>query len=421
MRAPGKSSGVVPTFRSASRARPAAFAPPALRRASPKLARCASERRGEGLHHSRLLLLPAVAASLCIVVSAQTPPAANWPQFRGNARLTGVAPAPPAETLQLKWTYEAGESIESSAAIADGAVYVGSSKGELIAIDLETGTLRWKYATGEAGFIGESSPAVTADTVFIGDLAGVLHAVAVADGRRLWAFKADDEIRSSPVVVNDLVLIGSYDTYLYALEQKTGRVRWKLQTDGPVHATPAVHNGVIYVGGCDEQFRAVRVSDGKTLFALPIGSNMGASSAIEGERAYVGTYGADVFAIDLRARKVAWSYRDPDREFPYYSSPAIADGRVIIGGRDKAVHALDAASGRSAWKFVTRARVDSSPVVAGGRVFVGSSDGKLYVLDAASGRKRWEFEAGDAITASPAIAAGRVVVGATDGRIYCFG
>ena len=126
-------------------------------------------------------------------------------------------------------------------------------------------------------------------------------------------------------------------------------------------------------------------------------------------------------AINLQTRKLAWSFRDPDREFPYYSSAALVDGRVIVGGRDKAIHAIDAASGRSVWKFVTRARVDSSPVVAGGRVYVGSNDGKLYVLDAATGQKRWEFDAGDAVTASPSISAGRLVVGSTDGRLYCFG
>src|SRR5262245_54311785 len=44
---------------------------------------------------------------------------AAWPQFRGNPRLTGVAAAAPSDTLRLKWTYEAGDSIESSAAIVD--------------------------------------------------------------------------------------------------------------------------------------------------------------------------------------------------------------------------------------------------------------------------------------------------------------
>ena len=76
-------------------------------------------------------------------MSAQTPATNNWPQFRGNARRTGTATTPPPATLSLKWTYEAGEAIESSAAIVDGAVYVGSTKGELVALDLETGKRRW--------------------------------------------------------------------------------------------------------------------------------------------------------------------------------------------------------------------------------------------------------------------------------------
>ena len=43
----------------------------------------------------------------------------GWPQFRGSPRLTGAAGEVPAAPA-LKWTYEAGETIESSAAIADG-------------------------------------------------------------------------------------------------------------------------------------------------------------------------------------------------------------------------------------------------------------------------------------------------------------
>src|SRR5207253_2660062 len=109
---------------------------------------------------------------ISVLVSAQTPTAANWSQFRGDARLTGIA---------------------------DGAVYVGSAKGELLAIELESGKLRWKYSTGEGGFIGESSPAVGADAVYVGDLAGVVHAVGIRDGRRLWTFRTDGEVRSSPV------------------------------------------------------------------------------------------------------------------------------------------------------------------------------------------------------------------------------
>ena len=207
----------------------------------------------------------------------------------------------------------------------------------------------------------------------------------------------------------------------YALDAKSGRLRWKLKTDGQVHATPAVVGGTIYFGGCDEYFRAVRASDGKVLFTVPVESNVGSSSVVEGTRAFLGTYNNEVVAVDLQAKRIAWRFRDPEREFPFYASPALSGTRVIVGGRDKAVHALEMASGRSAWKFVTRARVDSSAAVAGGRVFVGSSDGKFYVLDAQTGQKKWEYEVGEALTSSPAVAGGRVVIGSLDGRLYCFG
>src|SRR5262249_10862367 len=60
-------------------------------------------------------------------------PTGNWNQFRGNARLTGIAEVAPPASLSVKWTYDAGDAIDSSPAIADNVVYIGSAKGELLA------------------------------------------------------------------------------------------------------------------------------------------------------------------------------------------------------------------------------------------------------------------------------------------------
>ena len=137
-------------------------------------------------------------------------------QFRGTANLTGVSASVPPATLKVLWTFDAGEVVDSSAAIANGVVYVGGGDGDLFALDLASGKQIWKYTTGN--LIGESSPAVGADAVYIGDLGGVLHAVNLRDGKPLWTFKTLTEIKSSPVLVNDMVLIGSYDGHLYGLD-----------------------------------------------------------------------------------------------------------------------------------------------------------------------------------------------------------
>ena len=99
----------------------------------------------------RTFLITALVAGFSAV-------AADWPQFRGNPRLTGVAQTAPAANLKLLWTFEGGDAFLSSAAIVGGVVYVGGENGELFAVDLASGKLRWKTKLGES--IGESSPAV---------------------------------------------------------------------------------------------------------------------------------------------------------------------------------------------------------------------------------------------------------------------
>ena len=118
----------------------------------------------------------------------------DWPQFRGNNQLTGVSTSAVPKTLKLLWTYDAGEPVESSAAIADGVVYIGSGAGYLSAVDLATGKPRWKYKVSQEG-VGESSAAVRNGAVYIGDLAGVFHAVDARTGKALWTYKTGAEIK----------------------------------------------------------------------------------------------------------------------------------------------------------------------------------------------------------------------------------
>lgn len=344
----------------------------------------------------------------------------EWSQFRGNPKLTGVSTSSLTKSLKLRWTFEAGESIDSSAAIVGGVVYVGSQSGYLMAISLNDGKEIWRYQATEFG-IGESSPCVGMGLVYIGDLDGVLHAVHVETGRKAWTFRTDSEIKSSPVVIGDRVLIGSYDSHLYALHALSGKLLWKVATEGYIHTTPSIFQGVAYISGCDEIFRAIGIKNGKELFQIPSIGYTGASPALMGDFAYLGTFSNEVVSVNRRQKSVAWRYDAENSSFPFYSSAAVIGEKVILGGRDKKVHCLQAKTGKPIWIFPTGGRVDSSPVVVGGRVYVGSHDGRFYVLDLVNGEKLWEFNAGAPISASPAVAGENIVVGSQDGQLFCFG
>ena len=75
------------------------------------------------------LLLPVCILLLVGPSKSQLPPE-TWSQFRGSHQAIGVSVSNVPRDLKLVWTYEAGESIESSAAIVNGAVYVGFQQRE---------------------------------------------------------------------------------------------------------------------------------------------------------------------------------------------------------------------------------------------------------------------------------------------------
>jgi len=366
----------------------------------------------------RILSLVLITFLYPVTLTAQETPADNWAQFRGNHRLSGVSDSKVPADLKVLWTYEAGDAIESSAALVGGTVFVGSQKGELVALSLDSGAVFWRYKIDDP--IGESSPAYSGGVVYFGDLAGWLHAVNASDGKKIWAFKTGSEIKSSPVVVGDRVLIGSYDENLYCVATRDGSLVWKFKTNGPVHSTPSVAAGLAFIAGCDELFRAIRIADGREMFSVSSEAYTGASPALRDNSAFYGTFNNEVLMVNLTDRRISWRYEHPQRKFPYYSSAAVTENRVVLGGRDKLVHGLNL-TGKGVWTFATRARVESSPAIADGRVFVGSNDGRFYVLGLTNGAKIWEFNAAGPISASPAIAKGRIVVGTLDGRLYCFG
>lgn len=367
---------------------------------------------------------PALAAALLLPAAA----AADWSAFRGDAALTGVAADPLPASLQPAWTFEAQAGFESTAAVVDGVVYVGSLDEHLYALDLATGKERFRFqAKGEV----KSSPGVRDGVVYFGDEGGFFHAVDAKTGKELWSFETDGGVTSSASFfarsggkgegkAGTGVLFGSYDGFLYALDAKTGKELWKLETDGYVHATPAIADGRTYVAGCDATFRAVSLETGKELGEVGLEGYAAASPALLGNLAFVGTFESQVHAVDLKAMKLAWTFEDAERKFPFYASAAVSPKAVVVGGRDKMIRALDPKTGKELWSHATRARVDASPVIAGDRVVAGSKSGVLYVLGLGDGKVVWEFDTGSALLASPAVADGHVVIGTEDGLLYAF-
>jgi outer membrane protein assembly factor BamB len=147
--------------------------------------------------------------------------------------------------------------VDSSPAVANGAVYIGSPDHNLYALDATTGKLLWKYGTGDA--ISFSSPAVANGIVYVGSDDRTLHAVDATSGKGLWKYVSGGKIKSSPLVDNGVVYVGSYDNNLYALDAATGKLRQVYQTNGQVFASPRIVDGVLYFASFDNYVYAFKL------------------------------------------------------------------------------------------------------------------------------------------------------------------
>ena len=78
----------------------------------------------------------ALLTAVYAVLSIQSSPGADWPLFRGDARMTGVSSSKLPDKLDERWTFKCKDAVESAPAIADGVVYVASADKHLYALDL---------------------------------------------------------------------------------------------------------------------------------------------------------------------------------------------------------------------------------------------------------------------------------------------
>ena len=345
---------------------------------------------------------------------------ADWPLFRGDTGMLGVASGSLGEKLRPLWKFKTAGMVTSSAVVADGRVFIGSGDANVYCLDALTGEKVWSFAAGDSV---EAPPTVLAGAVYIGSSDTFLHALEARTGKSLWKVETDEKVLGAANAFRDAntgalrIVFGSYDYNLYCVDANTGEPVWKYKSGNYINGGVAVADGRTVFGGCDAVIHVVR-PDGKEHKAIDAGAYIAATPAFDGRRVYVGNYDGGFVCADVADGKIVWTYK---ADQPFVSSPAVGADRVVIGCRDGQVHCVDRKTGDRLWTFPTRDEVNSSPVICGDKVVVGSNDGRLYLIRLADGQRLWSYDLGDAVESSPAVAGNLVVVGCADGTVHAFG
>lgn len=244
-----------------------------------------------------VMAAPAVSADMVVVLAAD-----------------GVIHALARESGEARWTYNTMVpplSLHANAAplIADNRVYVATSAGKLLGLDLATGVagMEVRVATNNGRSELERMTDVVSNLLLLDDrdiysagFQSQLTATDVESGRRRWQFDVSSVLDMAEGLGN--IYVTDTSANVFAVDRASGKVVWK-QPDYAYRAltAPAIVGGLVAVGDSDGQVHLLAQSDGQVRGRINTGP---ALASLQGRDDVLYTWSTD-------GRLAAWKISQP--------------------------------------------------------------------------------------------------------------
>lgn len=155
------------------------------------------------------------------------------------------------------WRFSAGGAITATPVVANGRVYVGSFDSIFYAIDAQTGDEVWRFEGASKWFWGGA--VATRDSIYAPSLDGNLYALDINSGGLRWTLRTDGPIVGSPAVVGDRIAASSQDGRVRLVRMSDGADESECNIGVTLKASLTVDEDVIFLGATDHSIRALRV------------------------------------------------------------------------------------------------------------------------------------------------------------------
>jgi outer membrane protein assembly factor BamB len=169
------------------------------------------------------------------------------------------------EKGQAGWTTEVGEAtgstelqrvidVDSAPVVFGDKVYAISARGNLVAIELNSGRILWKRQYSSYRQI-----AVHRNDIFITNTRGHIYALNRINGIERWSnVELTNRSVTGPAVVDDYVVVGDFEGYLHWLNQETGEIVSRHHVDSSgIYSTPTVVDDIMYSQSRDGDLQVI--------------------------------------------------------------------------------------------------------------------------------------------------------------------
>ena len=372
----------------------------------------------------------------------------DWPGFRGpngNGQLVEGLPQGSGELqLRVRWQRPLGSGY-SGIALVSGVAVTATSDAErdlVMSFDPETGVERWRADLGPltVGIGGSkdgpiSTPTIADSRVFMVSTLGKVVALDLHSGEQLWSVELIGDLGSarpaygfstSPIAVGDLVVVqsGGSAGALVGLEASTGALRWRTFDDRHYAQSPIVtelggRTQLVAMGSA--KVAGIDPADGQTLWSYAHGGagEFGAESAspmpIGGGRLFIkhDNERSKVIQVEIQEdESFGVEVLNESRTMTRSYGPPTVWGNTAYGYTSRFLSALDLSTGEELWR--SRAPGDGFLLAIEGHLLVATKNKGTVHLGKAS-PDSWQeldqvelFE--DLVWTSPSSAAGAFFV-----------
>lgn len=297
----------------------------------------------------------------------------------------------------IKHRYPAAGSVQSAPRVTDDAVFFGDTGGRLWRY-ARSGRPGWSYDAGAPILV---QPLLDGETIYVATVDDLVLAVDADTGALRWRYQHKTDIARRtelslyaappPVLVDDQLYVGFSDGTLMSLEPGGGDPKWQRRIGAgrypDVVAAPlqAGDVGLVYVSGYYEPFAALEPAEGKVVWTAPNGAAARPALATVDGRVLLIHPGTDgrLRAFDARTGDPIWTWDSGTSGA--LTSPVITEAGVLIASTDQTVELVGLDDGETRWSYVPDMGIDGvsvSPAVDGRQVVFLTNAARLVSLRA---------------------------------------
>lgn len=394
----------------------------------------------------RSALAPLFVVATAAVLTAQTSPGGDWPQWRGPerngiSRETGLLKQWPAPGPPLAWSTANLGAGYGTVSVSGQRLFVQGMRNRqsvVSALNRADGKLIWTRIVGPAedndrGPGPRGTPTVDADRMYVLTENGDLACLRVQDGTVVWQRNILRDfggrnipwlISESPLVDGNAVIVtpGGRGAGMVALDKMSGKTIWtsKELSDDAGYASPIVADvqGVrTLMTLTSEAGVGVRASDGKLMWRYPRVANNTANITTpifhDDKVFYSSAYGTGGALLGLAVQAGAVTAREIyfTREMQNHHGGVVLVNGYLYGFNNAILAALEFSTGRLVWR--DRSVGKGSIAYADGHLYILSEDNVVGLAEAspAGYREKGRFSIADQglpSWAHPVVSGGRL-------------